>query len=1227
MVKCVRFVVLILALFCAKWSIVNAQPYSTVDLYGKKPAQYINRTLISEKSGETGFSSGKHFFQNMFTHFNYEFNINNKVNEIIERAKLLNKDDYTQLLSFYNYNFENTSKDKIQIDSIMYKVAAGVLLHDLRNDWVDNIYMLMGRTYLLKNNLDSAGYVFQYVNYAWSPKDDGYDIPIGSNISNDKGIFSISTIEKKKEINYSLILKTPPSRNESFLWRTRTYLEQGRIAKADALLAILKIDPYFPKRLQLPLDEMLAYSYYKKQQWDSSAFHLERALDGADGPLEYARWEYLIAQMYQLAGDNDALAAHFFERSIQHTTDPLMEVFARLDLVGLHSKDKGYTLQNSIDELYKLSKKDKFVNYRDVIFYVAGKLELQNKNRPGAIKALKKSLKNYNPDNPDQKQKTYLLLADTYFDNKDYKLSYDYYDSIASTKGLPPLDSSRIDERKPALKIITENIAKINTQDSLQRVASMDDADRRALIKKVLKRLRKEQGIKEEEAVDYGLDNGTQADIPITLFPSTIGEFYFNNPQLVASGGREFKARWGSRPNVDNWRRQDAITSKPAQQPTQDANPGDMNMAVGSDVDPADAPKPVVDSGKLELTYEGMMRNLPLQPEQKAKSDSAIAKALFENGTIFQNNLREYLAAIYSYEPFVHRFPEDNHVEQATYNLIFCYEQLGLVYQADSISNYLKSAFPKGEYTADLLNVHRKDVVVDDTTATYQKIYDQFADEKYDDAKVAKAAADKKYGTSHWTPQLLLIESVYYIKQEDDFKAINKLELAKAKVPNTPLAEKAQRMIDYLRLRGLRRADSLAAVARAQRIKDSLSHINYDSLRMIQLAESLKKQHIADSLWKIHVADSLNKTKSAEALRKQHIADSLRKAFVADSLYKIHIADSLNRIRIAQNLRKQHTVDSLRQVALAESLRKQHIADSLRQVALAESLRKQHIADSLRQAALAESLRKQHIADSLRKAALAESLRKQHIADSLRQVVLSESLRKQHIADSLRKAALAESLRKQHVADSLAKASLAESLRKQHIADSLRKAALAETLRQKHIADSLAKANLALSAQQRKHIEDSLSKIRMAEAIKRARIADSLRRANHSDDTSFIYEPNEPHYATVQLDDVLKVFINTSTDAFSKFNARTFKDDIEITSNKINDRYAFVYFGPFANAKAAMDYLEKIKPYVSKTIIPWLPKSRYKYSIISERNLLLLQENKDVDRYNKFLHKVLPNKY
>jgi hypothetical protein len=192
----------------------------------------------------------------------------------------------------------------------------------------------------------------------------------------------------------------------------------------------------------------------------------------------------------------------------------------------------------------------------------------------------------------------------------------------------------------------------------------------------------------------------------------------------------------------------------------------------------------------------------------------------------------------------------------------------------------------------------------------------------------------------------------------------------------------------------------------------------------------------------------------------------------------------------------------------------------------------------------------------------------------------------------------------------------------------LNKLSLTESQRRKaFIEDSLRKAGLNNNALN-KHIQDSLNKIKMYEAIIKAKRADSLRRLNPNNaDTLFVWDPNAPHYANVQLDDVMKTFINTSTSAFKKFNDGSFKDDIEIYSNKIDDRYSFIYFGPFANAKAAVDYIDKIKPYATKTIIPWLPRARYRFSIISERNLLLLEDNKNVDGYNKFLNKHLPNKF
>lgn len=224
---------------------VSGQPdVSTMNL--KHPAVYENRQLAAEKTPDIKFSRTRRFIQDNVTHYNYYFNANNKLAEIIARAKAKNKDDYSKLLPFYNFSLENTSGDKRELDSVIYKCTAGVLIHDLRNDWIDNLYMLMGQSYFYLKKPDSAIIAFQFVNYAYAPREEGdYHQPIGSNANKDGNAYIISTKEKRNIIKRALTL--PPSRNESFIWLIRSYISENAMSQAAALIEILKLDPGFQK--------------------------------------------------------------------------------------------------------------------------------------------------------------------------------------------------------------------------------------------------------------------------------------------------------------------------------------------------------------------------------------------------------------------------------------------------------------------------------------------------------------------------------------------------------------------------------------------------------------------------------------------------------------------------------------------------------------------------------------------------------------------------------------------------------------------------------------------------------------------------------------------------------------------------------------------------------------------------------------------------------------------
>src|SRR6185369_5798430 len=110
----------------------------------------------------------------------------------------------------------------------------------------------------------------------------------------------------------------------------RTYIANDELPEAAGLIETLKSDPNFPERLKNDLYEVRAHWFYKQDMYDSAAVYLEKALGIAENREEHARWEYLIGQLYEKAGKN-AMAAEFFERTVRHTLNPVLEVYARLN--------------------------------------------------------------------------------------------------------------------------------------------------------------------------------------------------------------------------------------------------------------------------------------------------------------------------------------------------------------------------------------------------------------------------------------------------------------------------------------------------------------------------------------------------------------------------------------------------------------------------------------------------------------------------------------------------------------------------------------------------------------------------------------------------------------------------------------------------------------------------------------------------------------------------------
>ncbi|HTL06910.1 MAG TPA: tetratricopeptide repeat protein [Chitinophagaceae bacterium] len=750
-----------------------------------KPKKFENRKLRSEKTGDKKFTIPRRFMQNTTTHYNFYFNANEKMKEVLARAKAAHRDDYTKLLSFYNYGFEETAQYKTDLDSIIYKATAGILLHDLRSNWVDNLYLLIGRAYYLKKDFDSAYLTFQYLNYAFSPKEkDGYDKVIGSNSNEEGSAFSISTNEKRNIAKK--LLSRPPSRNESLVWQTRTYIANDELPEAASLVQTLKYDPLFPSRLREDLNEAQAWYFYKQQNWDSAAVYLEQALGNTENKQETARWEYLIAQLYEASNKHD-LAKSFYERVIKHTIDPVMEVYAVLNAIRQGEGNNEKAIQEAVDALAKMGRRDKYVIYRDIIYYTAAQIELDRK-QPAAAKAfLEKSIR-YSIDNLQQKNRSFLALANLEFEARDYVNAKRHYDST-NTAIIDPEDLPAYNLRKDALSTIAAQQLVIQRQDSLQKIAAMPEADRTAFLKKLLRQLRKQQGLKEDD-VSFG--NATQTfagntanAAPVDLFNSGAkADFYFANAALRGKGFNDFKLKWGNRPNADNWQRSAAIK----QQASAARN---NNLPATGD---AQAPEDL-----QPLSIESLKNKLPLTPEKLKVSNDSILQARFATGKALQDNLEEYADAVASYETLRSQFPGSALEEQTLFNLYYCYTKLGDADKAASVKQLMDTKFAKSQLTGIINNpVPADSGRKKEGAVVYDEVYNLFIEGKFAEALNKKHQADSLYGNHFWSPQLLYIEAVYHVHQREDSAAIAVLKNISSLYPSSPMAAKARTMIDVL---------------------------------------------------------------------------------------------------------------------------------------------------------------------------------------------------------------------------------------------------------------------------------------------------------------------------------------------------------------------------------------------------------------------------------------------
>ncbi|MBN2664410.1 MAG: tetratricopeptide repeat protein, partial [Bacteroidales bacterium] len=472
--------------------------------------------------------------------------------------------------------------------------------------------------------------------------------------------------------------KTENSRFEAQLWIAKVYIEQAKYQDALNYLTELENDVRHPKKLDQQINLTFADYYIRQKKYDQGIDRLKIGIDLTKNKNERARLYYILAQLENLRGDNNA-ASEYFKKVIKMNPNYDMVFSAKIMRATVFAV--GQNSEEIKKQLRKMLKDEKNIEYKDQIYYALATIEFKENNLNEAIKNYKLSAQT-SVSNNNQKAISFLALADIYFNKKDFLASGKYYDST-----MQYLSSSYSDYDKIAVKaqntgLLVQYLGEVQRQDSLQRVAAMPNGKRMALIDSIIA----DVIAKEQQMQDLGNNYYDPNDLNNNPNQSSQGgKWYMYNPVLVSRGQNDFKKKWGNRQIEDNWRRKNKSIVNQFDDPV-----------VQQDVDSTR----ITDN----KTREFYLQDLPLTDSLLEVSNNTIETSLFLGAEVYQKNLKEPQQAILTYEELTTRFSTSHYKLETFYRLYNLNKQIGNQNRADYYKQLITIQFPDSKYSKMLID-------------------------------------------------------------------------------------------------------------------------------------------------------------------------------------------------------------------------------------------------------------------------------------------------------------------------------------------------------------------------------------------------------------------------------------------------------------------------------------------------------------------------------------------
>lgn len=646
---------------------------------------------------------------------------------------------------------------------------------------IDKNWMMIGYASYLKQDYDMAFTTFEYVKKFFTDKPSSYS----GELWQVKTLIQMGNIKEAKRemqrLDKRVMQANANAKSQSEEDKPKKKTKKRKTKNVKKTSTKEEKVPSLPKGFDFELAKTKAMLAFAEKDELIATEQLKKALKKAKTKYDKARINFILGQLLQKQADPGARM--YYSESIKKDAPFEMSFNAKINRAVVSDLDNNAMIK----ELNKLAKEVRYLEYRDQIYFAMSKIELTRPDRETAKSYLSKSVF-YSLNNDLQKGMSYEKLGDLSFEERNYVPAQRYYDSSALVIPDTYINYEVIKNKADKLAKLVEHIDVITFEDSVQKIAKMDDRERENFLKDVIKKMKKDEQERKEREAERA-DQMRKLQQTYAEQSSKGGsKFYFSNTKAMQEGLEEFRRVWGQRENEDYWR----LSNKP---PRLAGGFSDDDASDTLIVEETQKDKTLLDS----LSVDDLLTDIPLTDSTMAVSNEKLLEALYGSGMIYKEQLEENELAATQFQRVIDHNVENVHNVMSAFQLYKINEKSGntVIYRDYILDNYPNSDYANYLRDPDFFvkKKEREALALKDYLRSVSNFeYGLF----YPVILKADKVIDEEPNNAYRKEYFLLKAMAMGRVNRDKTSLIPVLEQAIEEYPGTEVAMKAQEMLGFI---------------------------------------------------------------------------------------------------------------------------------------------------------------------------------------------------------------------------------------------------------------------------------------------------------------------------------------------------------------------------------------------------------------------------------------------